>query len=64
MEQKIQGAEIGEFEALDGTEADAGEVALDSLDADFAHENRVVLRLAGDETDIDCIAFVAGAGMG
>jgi hypothetical protein len=64
MEQKIQGAEIGEFEALDGAEADAGEVALDALGGDLAHEQRIVFRLASDEADVDRIALVAGTGVG
>src|SRR5215469_11754404 len=62
VEQEIQGAEIGEFEAIDGAETDAGEVALDALGGDLAQEQRVVFRLAGDEANVDRIAFVAGSG--
>ena len=64
MKQEIQGAKIRKFEALARAETDAGEVAFDTLGGDFANEQWVVLRLAGDKAYVHRIAFVAGSGVG
>src|ERR1035437_5392844 len=63
VQEEIQGAEVGQFEALDGTLYEIAEVAFDAFGGDFASEHGIVGFAEGDDADVAGVALVAGAGM-
>ncbi len=63
MQQEVERAEIGQLKAFDFAFADSGEVLFDALGGDFSGDDRVILRLAGDQPDIGRVAFVTGTGV-
>jgi hypothetical protein len=63
VDQEVERVEIREFEALDGTMRDPLEVSAYRRGGHLFDEDRVELRAAGDDPEIDSISFIAGASM-
>src|SRR5689334_3430376 len=61
MQQEIQGSQIRQLEALDIPIAHAGEMLFDALGRDLAHQDRIVLRPSGNQSDVHQVALIARA---
>src|SRR4029077_719715 len=61
--QEIQGSQIRKLEAFHFALAYAGEMLLHALGGDFADQNRIMLGLPRDQSDVDQVALIAGAGV-
>jgi hypothetical protein len=61
VQEEVQGSQVGEFEALDGTADQIAEMAMDTLRGDFAEEDWVIPFVQGDDPDVAGIALVTGA---
>ena len=60
MQQKIQGAQVGQFEALHRTLYEIAEMALHPVGRDFARQHRIVCLAKSDDADIARVALIAG----
>jgi hypothetical protein len=63
MEEEIERVQIGQFETLDFTLANTGEVVFDTLSRDLSHKHRIKLGFECNQPDICRITFIARAGM-
>jgi len=64
VEEEIEGAEVGELEALDKAVDAVAEVGFDAVGGDLFDEHGVVAILVGDHADVAGVALVPGAGVG
>src|SRR5450755_741239 len=63
MQHQVQRAEIGQFKAVDAAFDDLAEEHFDTLRRHFPQQDRIVLRLPRDHSDIRNIALVSGTGV-
>jgi len=60
MQKEIERAEIRQLKSLDVSVADSLEMLLHTRRGNLAHEQWIELLAQGDQSDVGCVAFVAG----
>ena len=63
MQQKIERVEVRKLKALDGSETDPLKMVFHRVGSDVLSQERVVLRLKGNESHIPRIALIARPGV-
>src|SRR6202051_2481461 len=63
VQQQIDGAQIGKFEALDLAFDEIAEELFDSFGRHFAEDYRIMLRLESDDADVRGVPFIARTSM-